>query len=163
MAMTLGELVRVDPREHWKDEVREFIPWLARPENITIPGETLDIDLEVVAHERNVGPFRADILCKDTTDDHWVLVGDVGSFPQKLDALLAEGLIGKKNRDFLEAALNAGSAASHRGHQPSGTAVSHVMDIMENHFQAVYVLESAADELKKTTPPRQRAGGTEKT
>lgn len=74
MPVTLGKLVRVDPREHWKDEAREFTPWLARPENIAILGETLDIDLEVVAQERNVGPFRADILCKDTTDDHWVLV-----------------------------------------------------------------------------------------
>lgn len=89
-------------------------------------------------------------------------VGDRGTFPQKLDALLAEGVIGKKNRDFLEAALDAGSAASHRGHQPSETAVSHVMDILENLLQAVYVLESAADELKKTTPPRHRAGSTEK-
>jgi len=89
-------------------------------------------------------------------------VGDRGTFPQKLDALLAEGLIGKKNRDFLEAALDAGSAASHRGHQPSGTAVNHVMDILENLLQAVYVLETAADELKKTTPPRQRGAVSEK-
>lgn len=74
MPLTLGKLITVDPREHWKDEAREFTPWLARPENIAILGETLDMDLEIVGHERGVGPFRADILCKDTTDDHWVLI-----------------------------------------------------------------------------------------
>lgn len=74
MAVKLGKLVKIDPREQWKDEAKEFTPWLARSENVAILGEALDIDLEVVAQERNVGPFRADILCKDTTDDHWVLI-----------------------------------------------------------------------------------------
>ncbi|MDI3338201.1 DUF4268 domain-containing protein [Defluviimonas aestuarii] len=34
----------------------------------------MSIDLELEAQERSVGPFRADILCKDTANGNWVLV-----------------------------------------------------------------------------------------
>jgi hypothetical protein len=39
----------------------------------SILGKTLGIDLELEAQERPVGPFRADILCKDIGTDRWVL------------------------------------------------------------------------------------------
>ena len=37
-------------------------------------GEALGIELELEAQEKAVGPFRADILCKDIGNDHWVLI-----------------------------------------------------------------------------------------
>ncbi len=37
-------------------------------------GEALNIDLELEAQERAVGPFRADLLCKDVGTDRWVLI-----------------------------------------------------------------------------------------
>jgi hypothetical protein len=46
----------------------------ARQKNLAILAETLDIDLELEAQERPVGPFRADILCKDIRTDRWVLI-----------------------------------------------------------------------------------------
>jgi hypothetical protein len=83
-------------------------------------------------------------------------VGDLGTFPAKLDALQKSGAIGAKNRKFLEAVLDAGSAAAHRGYQPSTDDVGAVMDIVENLLQAVYHLDSLAEQLKKSTPPRSR-------
>ena len=70
----LGRLECVDLREIWTSEATDFTPWLARPDNLTVLGETLGIDLELEAQERAVGPFRADILCKDIGTDAWVLV-----------------------------------------------------------------------------------------
>jgi hypothetical protein len=70
----LGRLERVDLRDIWISEAADFTPWLARPENLAILGETLGIDLELEAQERAVGPFRADILCKDIGTDRWVLI-----------------------------------------------------------------------------------------
>lgn len=70
----LGRLERVDLRNIWASEATSFTPWLARAENIVILGETLGIDLELEAQERAVGPFRADILCKDIGTDRWVLI-----------------------------------------------------------------------------------------
>jgi hypothetical protein len=70
----LGRLERVDLRNIWISEAASFTPWLARPENIAVLGEALGIDLELEAQEKAVGPFRADILCKDIGTDHWVLI-----------------------------------------------------------------------------------------
>lgn len=70
----LGRLHRVDLRDIWETEATDFTPWLARPENLAELGNTLGIDLELEAQEKAVGPFRADILCKDLSSDSWVLV-----------------------------------------------------------------------------------------
>lgn len=70
----LGRLKSVDLREIWISEAAEFTPWLARPENLEVLGETLGIELELEAQEKTVGPFRADILCKDIGGGHWVLI-----------------------------------------------------------------------------------------
>ena len=70
----LGVLTKVDIRKFWEDEARNFTPWLADEENIGLLGETIGLELEVEAQERNVGQFRADILCRDTVTDNWVVI-----------------------------------------------------------------------------------------
>jgi hypothetical protein len=70
----LGRLERVELRDIWTSEASDFTPWLARAENLSVLGEALGMELELEAQERNVGPFRADILCKEIGTDRWVLV-----------------------------------------------------------------------------------------
>lgn len=70
----LGKLEKVSIRSVWKNEATHFTPWLASEENIRLLGEELNIDLEVQAQEERVGPFRADILCLDTSNDRYVLI-----------------------------------------------------------------------------------------
>lgn len=72
--MKLGRLERIDLREYWKKEDTDFTPWLAQEENIQLLSETIGIDLEVQSQEEGVGPFRADILCTDTANNHFVLI-----------------------------------------------------------------------------------------
>ena len=74
MAEELGRLIKVPLRDFWEGEASDFTPWLADEENIGLLGETIGVELEVEAQERSVGPFRADILCKDTVTDSWVLI-----------------------------------------------------------------------------------------
>jgi hypothetical protein len=81
-------------------------------------------------------------------------VGDVGGFGQKLKELEAAGFVSSKNREVLEAALDAGSAAAHRGYAPKESDVNLVMNIVENLLQAVYVLHDAGEKLRKATPAR---------
>lgn len=71
---SLGRLQRVELRDIWTTEATDFTPWLARPENLSVLAETLGIDLELEAQERAVGPFRADILCKEIGAERWVLI-----------------------------------------------------------------------------------------
>jgi len=70
----LGRLTKVELRDIWTTESSDFTPWLAREENLVVLGEALGIDLELEAQEKAVGPFRADILCKDIGTGAWVLV-----------------------------------------------------------------------------------------
>ncbi|MCP4185670.1 MAG: DUF4268 domain-containing protein [Hyphomicrobiales bacterium] len=70
----LGRLEKIELRDIWKTEDRDFTPWLAQPDNMAVLADTLGIELEVEAEEKDVGPFRADILCKDVDDSSWVLI-----------------------------------------------------------------------------------------
>jgi hypothetical protein len=70
----LGKLQQVELRNIWTSEADDFTPWLAQKENLILLGDAIDIELELEAQEKNVGPFRADILCKDTATDNWVLI-----------------------------------------------------------------------------------------
>jgi hypothetical protein len=70
----LGRLEKVDLREVFASEAGDFTPWLAQEENLKLLGEAIGIDLALEAQEKDVGPFRADILCKDVATDSWVLI-----------------------------------------------------------------------------------------
>lgn len=70
----LGRLESVDLRQSWPHEADDFTPWLALEENLGLLGEVLGLELELIETEQDVGPYRADIVCKNTADGSWVLV-----------------------------------------------------------------------------------------
>lgn len=70
--MSISRLRRVSIREVWKNEEKDFTPWLEK--NIDVLGETLGINLSVVEREKGVGRyFEADILAEDP-EGHYVVV-----------------------------------------------------------------------------------------
>ena len=74
-ALNLGRLEKItDLRTVWQSEAGGFTPWLATEDNLALLSDTVGIELELEATEKDVGPFRADILCKDTTTGNWVLI-----------------------------------------------------------------------------------------
>ena len=73
--MTDVKLSRLEPvelRDIWETEHNHFTPWLGG--NLDLLGDVLGIRLEKIQQEKPVGPFRADIACRDTSDDSWVLI-----------------------------------------------------------------------------------------
>ena len=73
----MTELKRLEPvplRDIWKSEPTNFTPWLAEPENLSLLGETLGIELERKATEHSIGSFSADIVCVDTANDSNVVI-----------------------------------------------------------------------------------------
>ena len=139
-------------------DVRLFPPPVSRhkPEWFyQIPGSMLSLFKEIynslAADTRALPMMGARALLDMVIVDK---VGDVGTFNDKLKALESQGFISKKNRETLDAALDAGSAAAHRGYAPKLEEVHAVMDIVENLLQAIYVLDKIAVEIKKSTPAR---------
>ena len=74
MKNRLDRLKKISLKEIWDNEAQDFTPWLAEERNLELLSETIRNPLELEAQEKNVGPFRADILCKNTEDDSWVLI-----------------------------------------------------------------------------------------
>jgi len=71
---TLGKIEKVDLRTVWSNEATDFTPWLSKAENLEALSDLLSLNLEVVAMEQFVGPYRADLLCRDTYTQAMVLI-----------------------------------------------------------------------------------------
>ena len=61
-----GALSDLPVRDYWKDEAKDFTPWLAQPKNMKLLADTIEMELEPpFKTEEPVGPFRADIVAKE--------------------------------------------------------------------------------------------------
>lgn len=83
------------------------------------------------------------------------------TFNQKLDQLVVEGKIDSSQRDALDALTDAGSAAAHRGWQPTENELDTMFTIMESFLYRAFItsdeqkeLAKRAAALKKRTPKR---------
>ena len=113
----LGRLEKVDPREVWANEARDFTLWLAREDNIALLSEAIGMELEVEDTEKSVGSFSADILCRESKTGHRVCVeiqfeetddkhlGKIITCAAKLDAVTLIW-ISSKIREEHQATLN---------------------------------------------------------
>lgn len=54
----IARLRKVNVREVFKNEPKDFTQWLVQPENIEVLGEALGIKLQVSKCEATVGPFE---------------------------------------------------------------------------------------------------------
>lgn len=68
----LGDLKRLNPRQVWADEARDFTPWLT--ENLPRLSEVLGMDLEMTRREAAVGDFCCDLLARDLGTGHIVII-----------------------------------------------------------------------------------------
>ena len=69
---SLAKIERVDLREAWPNEARDFTPWLA--ENIAELGEALGMDLELQETEASVGVYSLDVLATDRNQNRPVII-----------------------------------------------------------------------------------------
>src|SRR5205809_3969285 len=71
--VSLGKLVRIDPRVVWREE-RQFSAWLAQPENIALLNEAIGLEIELIQQEVPVGNFAVDLFGKDASSGHEVVI-----------------------------------------------------------------------------------------
>lgn len=80
-----------------------------------------------------------------------------GGFAGKLSELQKRGYISAQEKTTLEAVADAGNASAHRGYLPTAERLGHIVDIIENFLHRAFVLTSAAEEIRKSTPTRQKS------
>ena len=69
----LGVLKREENlRSVWPNEANDFTPWLAK--NLSLIGDVLGVDLELVDMESKVGTFSADILAKEVGSENLIVI-----------------------------------------------------------------------------------------
>ena len=72
--MKFEALKPIDLREAWTNEATDFTPWLASQEGLEMLGQAINMELELDETEKGVGPYRADIVCVDTSTNMKVLI-----------------------------------------------------------------------------------------
>jgi Domain of unknown function (DUF4145) len=76
------------------------------------------------------------------------------SFAEKLKELVAGNKIGGEEKEILSVLADAGSAAAHRGWQPSTIEIDSLMQALENFLERAFVLKHDLRRLGKNIPPR---------
>lgn len=76
------------------------------------------------------------------------------TFAQKLNALEAAGLIASGEKNFLEVLVDAGSAAAHRGWEPTTSEMSKLLMILESFLLKCFILPAEVDEISRRVPKR---------
>ncbi len=74
MSIHLGRLEKVNLHDFFKNESRDFTPWLAEDENLELLGETLGLDIELEDTEVRVGKFSADIVALDRSSNRNIII-----------------------------------------------------------------------------------------
>lgn len=68
----LGNLKRIDPREIWESEPKDFTRWLKT--NIEKLAETIGLEIDITEQESPVGSFAADLIGRDLNSDRVVVI-----------------------------------------------------------------------------------------
>lgn len=59
-------------RKAWPNEAKDFTPWLA--DNISLIGDILEMDLELIEKESKVGGYSVDILAKEADTENYIVI-----------------------------------------------------------------------------------------
>lgn len=70
----LGTIEKVELRDVWPHEARDFTNWLAEDESLSLLGDAIGIDIELVETESQVGSFNADILATESGSDRRIVI-----------------------------------------------------------------------------------------
>ncbi|MED4785234.1 DUF4268 domain-containing protein [Brevibacillus choshinensis] len=70
--ITLGQIKTIDPRTIWRNEERDFTPWLA--DNIEALSDAIGFPIEVEQTEKSVGKYELDIVGKVVGTDKVVVI-----------------------------------------------------------------------------------------
>ena len=123
--------------------------------------ETLDADLKGLLDEvysaANDQQIRLLSMGVRAALDHVmtkILGADIGGFEKKLDEMVVQGHLTKKQRDNMGIVVDAGSASTHRGYKPARQLLDEMVAVMENIIRDHYITGPMLNTAKMHIPPR---------
>ena len=125
MSVSLGRLEKVELRDFFKDEAKDFTPWLAEEENLQLLGETLGIDIELEDTEVRIGKFSADIVGIDRSSNRNIII---------------ENQLEKTNHDHL------GKIITYGGGKDAGIVIWICKKIQQEHRKGLDYLNDISTE-----------------
>lgn len=83
-----------------------------------------------------------------------ILGSDEGGFEQKLNKMVENGHLTKRQGENLSIVIDAGSASTHRGYRPPRELVEEMVVVMENIVRDYYITGPMLKTAKTKIPPR---------
>lgn len=123
--MKLGRINQVELREIWKHEATNFTNWLAKPENLDLLSEEIDIELSLIDTEYNVGRFNVDVYAEEPNTGRKVII---------------ENQLERTDHDHLGKLITYGSGLD------AEIIIWIVKDVLDEHKQAIDWLNEITDE-----------------
>ena len=123
--MKLGRIKQIELREIWKHEATNFTNWLAKPENLDLLSEEIDIELSLIDTEYNVGRFNVDIYAEEASADRKVII---------------ENQLERTDHDHL------GKLITYASGLDAEIVIWIVKEVLEEHQQAIDWLNKNTDE-----------------
>ena len=131
--------------------IREVPNWI-----IKLPTQYLEILQEVYASV-NEELYILSLTGIRTLLDVFIVnkIGDTGTFKQKIDKLVTDGIITSSKATVLETAIDAGNASAHRGYKPDKETLFKILDIVENLLNSE-IVDRQVNQIKEKTPQRKK-------
>ncbi len=70
----LGKLEKLQLRDVWEHEARDFSAWMFRQENLDLLGKELNLEIDPIGTESTIGRFRIDILAQEPRTGHKIII-----------------------------------------------------------------------------------------
>jgi Domain of unknown function (DUF4145) len=84
------------------------------------------------------------------------LTGSDDGFQKNCKKAREQGHLTNSEVKLIDAVFDAGSAAIHRGYQPSEKQLEQVMEVMKHLLQSAFEFADIADQIRAETPPRRK-------
>ena len=125
MTKKLGRLETVELRKYWKDEAKEFTPWLATQDVLGLLGQEIGLDISLDEIEASVGKYKVDILAEEENTGSKIVI---------------ENQLENTNHDHL------GKIITYASGYDAKFIIWVVKDIRDEHKQAIDWLNEHTDE-----------------
>lgn len=123
--MKLGRIEQVELREIWKHEATNFTNWLAKPENLDLLSEEIDVEISLIDTEYNVGRFSVDIYAEESNVNRKIII---------------ENQLERTDHDHL------GKLITYASGLDAEIIIWIVKEVLEEHEQAIDWLNENTDE-----------------